>query len=156
MLEPARIAELALPFVQARGLTVAADDPRLVPAFATVRVRASTLADAAERVDFYFRDPPLIDEASAKKFLVKGAAELLGGLADAVGEAPSWDEPTLEACVNRWAEQRGASMKDFAQPARVALTGRAAAPGLFEIMAVLGREVSVRRLRDGQRRAESA
>jgi hypothetical protein len=47
-------------------------------------------------------------------------------------------------------------MKDFAQAARVALTGRGAAPGLFEIMVVLGRAVSARRLREGQRRAESA
>lgn len=156
MLEPARIAELSLPFVRARGLAVEADDPRLVPAFATVRLRASTLADAAERVDFYFRDPPVMDEPSAKKFLVKAAAPLLGELAQVVRECEPFDEATLEARVNAWAEARGAAMKDFAQAARVALTGRGAAPGLFEIMAVLGREVSERRLRDGHARAERA
>jgi glutamyl-tRNA synthetase len=125
-----------------------------VPAFATVRVRASTLADAAERVDFYFRDPPLVDEPSAKKFLVKTAAPHLAALADLAAAAQPFEAELLEAQVNAWAEQHGVALKDFAQAARVALTGRGAAPGLFEIMAVLGRELSVRRLRDGQARAE--
>jgi glutamyl-tRNA synthetase len=153
MLEPAKLAELALPFVHARGLEVSADDPRVVPAFATVRVRASTLADAAERVDFYFREPPLFDEAAAKKFLVASAAPHLAGLAEAVDAAAPFEEAAIEAAVNRWSEQRGVAMKDFAQAARVALTGRSAAPGLFEIMAVLGRETSVRRLRAAEQRA---
>jgi glutamyl-tRNA synthetase len=153
MLEPAKIATLSLPFLHKRGLDVKPDDPRLVPAFASVRIRASTLEDAAERVDFYFRDPPVIDEASAKKFLVPAAAPHLAAIADLVASADPFLEQTLEASVNGWAESQGVAMKDFAQAARVALTGRGAAPGLFEIMAVLGRDVSVRRLREGQRRA---
>ena len=156
MLDPARIAELSLPFVQARGLDVQPGDPRLEPAFATVRVRASTLADAAERVDFYFRDPPVMDPAGVKKFLVPAAAAHLGALADLVEQAEPFTAEALEARVNAWAEQGGIAMKDFAQAARVALTGRGAAPGLFEIMVVLGRALSVRRLRDGQQRASQA
>ena len=154
MLEPARIALLALPFVRARGLDVQATDPRLVPAFASVRIRASTLADAAERVDFYFRDPPVLDEAGAKKFLLPAVAPHLGELAELARTAVPFEEAVLEASVNGWLERSGIAMKDVAQAARVALTGRAAAPGLFEIMAVLGREVSVRRLSEGKLRAE--
>ncbi|MDB4989990.1 MAG: Glutamyl-tRNA synthetase [Myxococcaceae bacterium] len=156
LLEPARIAELGLSFVRARGLDVSADDPRLVPAFASVRIRASTLADAAERVDFYFREPPTFDEASVKKFLLPAVAPHLGKLAELAQSSEPFDELTLEARVNHWMESSGVPMKDFAQAARVALTGRGAAPGLFEIMAVLGREVSVRRLSQGQLRAERA
>lgn len=155
LLEPAKIATLALPFLRARGLDVQPDDPRLVPAFASVRIRASTLEDAAERVDFYFREPPVVDEASAKKFLVPAAAPHLAAIAELVETAEPFEEQALEARVNGWAESRGIAMKDFAQAARVALTGRGAAPGLFEIMVVLGRELSVRRLREGQRRAAS-
>ena len=154
MLEPSRIATLALPFVHARGLQVQADDPRLLPAFASVRVRASTLADAAERVDFYFREPPTFDPASAKKFLLPAVAPQLGELAELARTSVPFDEATLEAKVEAWIAESGIAMKDFAQAARVALTGRGAAPGLFEIMAVLGREVSVRRLSEGKLRAE--
>jgi len=153
LLSPERIAELALPFVTQRGLAVSADDPRLVPAFASVRIRASTLQDAAERVDFYFREPPVFDEPSVKKFLVPQVAEHLGALADLVERAEPLSEANLELQVNAWIEQSGIAMKDFAQAARVALTGRGAAPGLFEIVLVLGRELSVRRLREGKLRA---
>jgi glutamyl-tRNA synthetase len=49
--------------------------------------------------------------------------------------------------VKQWAESKGLELKEIAQPARVALTGRSASPGLFEVMEVLGRETSLRRLR---------
>ena len=48
--------------------------------------------------------------------------------------------------MTAWLETEGLAMKNVAQPARVALSGRSASPGLFEVMEVLGREVSVRRL----------
>jgi glutamyl-tRNA synthetase len=154
MLPAARIAELALPFVHARGLDVSADDPRLVPAFESVRVRASTLADAADRVDFYFRAEPVFDAASQKKFLVPQVAPLLSGLAAVFKESEPFTAPALEERTNAWLAAQGIAMKDVAQAARVALTGRSAAPGLFEIAVVLGRAESVRRLVHGQALAE--
>jgi glutamyl-tRNA synthetase len=150
MLEPAKLAELALPFVKQRGLDVDAADPRLVPAFASVRIRASTLKDAAERVDFYFRAEPVMDRDAQKKFLVASAAGLLEGLHGAVAASQPFTEEELEARVNAWLEASGIAMKDVAQAARVALTGRSAAPGLYEIMVVLGREESLRRLARGK------
>ncbi len=155
MLEPKRIAELAYPFVVERGLSVAKDDPRLEKAFASVRLRASTLKDAAERVDFYFRAEPELDQAAAKKFLVPAAASHLQALESIVQSAEPFTEAELEARVNRWLEESGVAMKDFAQAARVALTGRSAAPGLYEIMGVLGREESLRRLQNGVKLAQA-
>jgi len=147
LLDPSEMAKLALPFVRARGLDVKADDARLVPAFASVRLRASTLLDAAERVDFYFRSDPVMDEASVKKFLGPQASSLLSGFADVVSSAAPFVEAELEARVNAWMLEKGLTMKDVAQPVRVALTGRSAAPGLYEILVVLGQSESVRRLR---------
>ena len=156
MLEPAQIAGLALPFVRARGLDVAADDPRLVPAFASVRLRASTLADAAERVDFYFRSEPVFDEASKKKFLVPAAAPHLVQIAQVIEGSETFTEECLEANVNAYLERSGISMKDCAQALRVALTGRSAAPGLFEIMLVLGKAETIKRLARGYELANQA
>src|SRR3954453_10369538 len=111
MLEPAEIARLALPFVRARGLEVSDSDPRLEKAFASVRVRASTLADAAERVDFYFRAEPVMEEANVKKFLVPAAASHLAALAQLATEAEPFTEVELESRVNGWMEQSGVAMK---------------------------------------------
>ncbi len=156
LLSPKRLAALALPFVKARGLEVDADDPRLEKAFASVRLRASTLADAAERVDFYFRAEPVMEEASLKKFLVPAVSGHLGALSQIAKSADPFTEGELEARVNQWMAESGVAMKDFAQAARVALTGRGAAPGLYEIMGVLGREVTVARLEQGKALAERA
>jgi glutamyl-tRNA synthetase len=149
LLEPAEIAARAYPFLRARGLDVATDDPRLVSAFASVRVRASTLVDAAERVDFYFRDAPVMDEASVKKFLIPAAAAHLESFVAIARAAEPFTEAELEARVNAWMQEQSVTMKDYAQAVRVALTGRSAAPGLYEIMMVLGREQSVARLERG-------
>ncbi|MBC7172469.1 MAG: glutamate--tRNA ligase, partial [Polyangiaceae bacterium] len=60
------------------------------------------------------------------------------------------------AAVTAWLEATGRTMKQVAQPARVALTGRTKSAGLFEVMQVLGREVSLARLEEGAKVAELA
>ena len=46
----------------------------------------------------------------------------------------------------------GVKLGDLAQPLRAALTGRTTSPGIFDVLAILGREESLARLRDQQRR----
>lgn len=149
-------AERAKPFLVARGLTLPASDDHLMAALKTVRERSRTFLEAAEGVDFYFRAEPVVDEAAATKFLVPAAAERLHGFTQALVGAPAWEEKALEAAVHAWLEASGLQIKDVAQAARVALTGRSASPGLFEVLAVLGREVSLARLEAGRARAAAA
>jgi glutamyl-tRNA synthetase len=125
-------------------------------ALKTVRERSRTFLEAAEGVDFYFRAEPVVDEAAATKFLVPAAAERLHGFTQALVGASAWEEKTLEAAVHAWLETSGLQIKEVAQAARVALTGRSASPGLFEVLAVLGREVSLARLEAGRARAAAA
>ena len=54
----------------------------------------------------------------------------------------------LEAAVRAFAEENGLKLGQAAQPLRAALTGRATSPGLFDVMAVLGREETLARLAD--------
>jgi glutamyl-tRNA synthetase len=70
LLSGEEIAKRAQPFLAARGLST---DDRLVAAIETVRPRVSTFEDVAVAVDYYFRDPPEMDEKAAKKFLVGDA-----------------------------------------------------------------------------------
>jgi glutamyl-tRNA synthetase len=67
-----------------------------------------------------------------------------------------FDRPWLESRVKAWLEQRGLTLKDVAQPARVALTGRKASPGLFEVMEGLGRELTLARLERGAQLASTS
>jgi glutamyl-tRNA synthetase len=136
-----------LPFLAARGLTV--DAAQVKRALPMIRERATTFADAADRLDFLYRDPPAMDPAAVSKFLVAANAQRLRDLADTLAKVESWAAPTLEAATNEWLPSTGLPMKDIAQPARVALTGRTASPGLFDVMAELGRERTLARLRAG-------
>jgi len=85
--------------------------------------------------------------------LVPAVADKLTAFANALSGASAWDEKTLEAAVHAWLEAENLHIKEVAQAARVALTGRSASPGLFEVLAVLGRDASLSRLEIGRARA---
>jgi len=140
-------AEQTAPFLKARGLDVSRDE--IERTVWLIRERATTFVDAAERLDFVFRDPPAMEEAAVAKFLVPASAPHLRALADLVERVEPWTPHAIEQAVERWVAGAGLQMKDVAQPARVALTGRTASPGLFDVIAVLGRERAVARLRTG-------
>ena len=135
-----------------RGLAVQAS--AVLPCVPMVRERATTFVDAADRLDFVFRDPPQLDEGAAKKLLVPASAPNLVAMADVVANVDPWGAPELEKAIEGWVTGAGLQMKDVAQPARVALTGRSASPGLFDVIAVLGKDRAVQRLRAGAERAQ--
>jgi glutamyl-tRNA synthetase len=135
-----------LPFLVARGLE-GVDRGRVEQAIPLVRDRATTFADAADRLDFVFRDSPLMDDAAAAKFLVAANAPRLRDLAGILEKVESWTASAIETATNAWLAGAGLQIKDVAQPARVALTGRAASPGLFDVLAALGRSRALERLR---------
>lgn len=145
--DDATLAAMVLPFLAQRGLTVAIDDPRLQPAIRTVRPRASTLVEMADAMDYYFRDEPVSDAAAVEKHLTAEAKVLLRDFTDAVEAVETFDETSLQTAVDAWLATRGLEVKHIAQPARVALSGRTATPGLYEVMAVLGRARTLARLR---------
>lgn len=133
------------PLLQARGLAPI-PEPLLRAAIPGVRERSRTLVDAAHDLDFYFRDPPELDSKAAAKFLTAESAIRLGALCKRLAAVEPWNAETLEHSAKTWADEQGLALKDFAQAARVGLTGRSSSPPLFEVMAVLGREASLARL----------
>jgi glutamyl-tRNA synthetase len=143
-----------LPFLAKRGI----EDPSATlvrAALPAIRDRAHTFLEAADLLDFFLRDSPVMDEKAADKALVPAAAKLLRGLIGALEGAPSWGEATLDEEIKAWAVREGVAFKDIAQPARVALTGRSASPALHQVMVVLGKDASLARLERGAARAEA-
>jgi glutamyl-tRNA synthetase len=133
-----------LPFLAKRGLEASPEKVRACAPM--IRERATTYADAADRLDFVFRDPPEFDAKAKEKFLVKDAAPTLRAFAEMLKSAEPWKDKELEAKTQAWLESKGLQIKDVAQSARVALTGRSASPGLFEVMEAIGKERSLARL----------
>jgi len=133
------------PFLVARGI----EDPptdRVLAALPLIRERARSYAEAASALDYFFREPPEFDAAAIDKFLRPEAAELLDAARSALGQVSDWSSASLEQCLKGVAAAQQVELKSIAQPARVAITGRSASPGLFEVMAVIGRELTLARL----------
>jgi glutamyl-tRNA synthetase len=149
MRSDAELGALALPFLLKRGLAVSADDRRLTPAMALVKPRASTLVEVADAVDYFFRDTLVFDEQAKQKLLTADAVPVLNGVLGIVKTTEPFTTHALEANVKAWSESANIALKDIAQPARVALTGRKASPGLWEVMEILGRDVTIARLEAG-------
>jgi glutamyl-tRNA synthetase len=140
--------EGVLPFLEKRGIA-GADRATLLAALPLVRPRAQTFIEAADALDFFLRDVPVYDEKAVKKFLIPDKAGKLAELRAVIAAAPDFAAAPLEAAVVAWLGAQGLALKDVAQPARVAVTGRTASPGLFEVMEILGRERTLRRLDHG-------
>jgi glutamyl-tRNA synthetase len=150
MLDDATLAEKTRPFLAPDIAEITAKDPkRYVAAIATNKTRATTLVECAQLLEFYFREPPAEDEKAVVKFLVPDNAEHLRALREQIAKVTSWNREALEQQVTSWLTETGLAMKNVAQPARVALTGKAQSPGLFEVMEVLGKERTLMRLDRG-------
>ncbi len=147
----AKYIEGVTPMLAARGVKV--DAEKLARAVPTVRERARTFLEAAESLDFYFRETLEYEPKADAKFLVASAAAGLRELADVIESVADWSVAGIEAAFTKYLEAKQLHIKDVAQPARVALTGRSVSPGLYESIEVLGKAVTVARLREGATRA---
>jgi len=149
LMEEDEYVERLLPFLAARGLS-GLDRARVAQVIPMIRERATTFVDAADRLDFVFRDPPVMDAAAVTKFLGPSSLPMLKEFAAAIEAVEPWTAAALEARAVAWLAEKGLQIKDVAQSARVALTGRTASPGLYDVIAALGREKSIARLRIDQ------
>jgi glutamyl-tRNA synthetase len=115
---------------------------------ATLRERAKTLVELVEFASFYLNDEIVIEPKAAAKFLKPEIAEPLGAAADeldALGD--DFAEASIQAAFERVLERFSMKLGQLAQPVRVALTGGTVSPGIYEVIAVLGRARTVARLR---------
>ena len=125
-------------------------DRFLAAAVEAVGDRLKTLADVEGYAGFAFRDPvEVAPEALAELVKRADADRRLLALAERVATVEPFDLAPLEEAVRALATELGVKAGDLFAPARVALTGRKVAPGIFEVMRLLGRERTLERLRAG-------
>jgi glutamyl-tRNA synthetase len=144
--DAATLARLVRPFLERRGLPLPSDASKFETAVALVTPRAGTLAELADGLDYFLRDVPEPDPKAWAKFIVAAQTPRLEGLRAVLADAEPFEAAVLEAKVKVWLDAEQVELKDVAQPARVALTGRSNSPGLFEVIAVLGKARCLARL----------
>ena len=142
----------ALPHLPGGGVFQAKLDPRRRQTFRAalplLKDRAKTLVDLIDRAHFIVADRPLQLDAAAAALVNDAGRGSLRRLLPVLTALPEWSVATTEAAVKTMAEAEGLKLGELAQPLRAVLTGRSASPGIFEVLALLGREESIARIAD--------
>jgi glutamyl-tRNA synthetase len=143
-----KLVQEVKPFIAKRGLPIPGDDAWLEKAVATLQERAKTLVELTDFLSFYLKPEIEIDPKAAAKFLKPEIADPLKALADELeaheGEVSETSvQGVFESVLGRFNLKLG----QLAQPVRVALTGGTVSPGIYEVVAVLGKRRTVERLR---------
>lgn len=113
-----------------------------------LRPRAKVVQDFPRQSSIFLSDKLEYDPAAVEKFLKDaGVRENLRTLAGRIEALPEFTHQTMESAVRGLAGELGVKAAALMNPARVALTGQAVAPGLFDVMTLLGREKTVDRLK---------
>ena len=150
------LARLALPFFQAQGLK-AELNPYLLQVVTDLRERAKLLGDFARQGAFYYAEEIRFEEKAAKKFLTPETAGYLEKILLRLEAlpAPEWNSKALEARFEQVLAETGQKLGAIAQPVRVAVTGGTVSPGLFEVLATLGPERTIPRLKRALQTAQA-
>lgn len=152
LLPPERTLELVVPFLEKAGLIQSppSDQQRQLIAeiVAAAGDRIKVAGDVLEFADFFQPDDQLeYDEKAVKKNLHKeGVAELLTRFRDRLATAEPFNAAVLEALLRDFVEAEGIKIGQIVHPLRVAVTGKSIGFGLFDILAILGRERCLRRI----------
>jgi len=121
---------------------------KLERAMPGLKERAKTLVELINNANFLFAKRPIELDAEAAKLLDASARDTLASLLPRLEAVRSWSAEELESTIKSFADETGLKLGKVAQPLRAALTGRSTSPGIFDVLAVLGREESLARIRD--------
>jgi glutamyl-tRNA synthetase len=151
----ARLAAQARPFIEAAGVPVPPLE-RLVAMLDTLRERAKTLRELVDVGRFYFERPTTYEDKARAKLFTAAGVERLGVLAERLAAVEPFTAPAIEALYRQLVDALALKLVDLAQLTRLAVTGRTASPPLFDVLALLGRDEVLARLRAARAAASAA
>ena len=138
--------------VKGKQGVLAEEDDKLRHVCAVARERARTFGEYVQQFR-YFYAPIALDPKAKEKFLVAANVPLLEAIRAGIAALPALETQALEKLFHDAAEARGLGLGKVAQPVRVALTGGTASPGMYDVIQILGREETLRRLDEAIRMA---
>ncbi len=112
-----------------------------------IQERMRTLSEAVESAEFFYREPENYDDKARSRLSKDGVAELLSELSNRLEALTEFSVEQVEETVRQLAAERNLKAAEVIHPTRAAVTGRMEGPSLFHLMAVLGKERCVGRLK---------
>ena len=142
---PAALVAPLAPFLKKCGIDNE-DDEYCRHVIETLAPRSKTLEEMAQAALFYYLEEITYEEKAARKFLKPAILPPLKLLTEHLSALEIYSQENLEDVFKNVMDQTGLKLGKIAQPVRVALTGKTASPGIFEIIAILGPERVIPRL----------
>jgi glutamyl-tRNA synthetase len=130
----------------ARRLEARTGRSGLEPAVAIAQEKMQTLDDFEHLCGWLYDEPTGYDEKAWRKTMKDGAVDRLQGAREALAAVEPWSQDSVETALNRVVEQLEAKPGQVFQPIRVAITGTTVSPGIYESVALLGRERTLARI----------
>jgi len=110
--------------------------------------RSKTLIEMAEKSAFFFKQRVDFDEKASNKFLTDEAKPLIEKTISGLSELGDYSVENIESLFKNIVEEEGMKLGKLAQPVRVALTGTTVSPGIYDVILLLGREETLKRLKN--------
>ena len=144
-----KLAELVMPFLVKENIISEGQDLNkewLSKAIKTLKERSKTLIELANSLRYYIAEEIEYDEKAKAKFLNEKSRGLLIELKDSLASIPDFSAQELEKIFKEIIEKHNIKLGSLAQPVRVAMTGGTESPGIFEVIEIIGKEKTLRRL----------
>jgi glutamyl-tRNA synthetase len=145
-----RLAELVIPYLIKDG-TISEDQQIdmtwLAKAVSTLKERSKKLVELAASLRYYLAEEVEFDEKARNKFLNEKSRALLEELKDGLAAMDNFSEEEIEKLFKAIVEKHDVKLGKLAQPVRVALTGGTQSPGIFEVIDVIGKDNTLKRLK---------
>ena len=152
-LSPEALLDLTLPFIEKAGYVKsplsAEQKDWLTKVVWYVRDHLYYGAQAPENVKLFFEDLPEVTDPEALSIMKQETSgEIIRKFAEALKGLETFDEQSIKKCFSALMKETGIKGKAAFEPVRIALTGVTKGPGLYEMMALFGKEKSLSRLQD--------
>lgn len=145
-LTPERLLELSMSFLKDAGLANESKE-RLLAAVKLEQDKVKLLSDVPGKVDLFFKPIEYREKAVEKVLLKDGAPEIIEGMLPELEGLGNWSLANLEQTIRAFAEKKGLKAGKVFHPLRVGVSGRTEGPGLFELLALMGKDESLKRLK---------
>jgi len=141
--ENSELAMFLKPVLEQKQIT--ATDETIEKVIGLVKDRADLITDLYDLVDFFFVTPEQYDEKAAKNWK-DDTADLMQQVISVIENVENFDPKEIETTVKNWIQENEMGMGKIMQPLRVSIVGAMKGPDLFEIISVLGKQETIKRI----------
>ncbi|MEF9437227.1 MAG: glutamate--tRNA ligase [Candidatus Mariimomonas ferrooxydans] len=147
--DPERLSDFVIPFLVKKGIVKEdklPDKGWLSKAIITLQERSKTLLELADSLSYYIDEELDYNEKAKTRFLNEKSRDLLIEIKDSLASTSDFSASEIEKVFRLITEKNNIKLGKLAQPVRVAVTGKTESPGIFEVLGIVGKEKTLRRL----------